>query len=96
MKRLCLMFSASMVLAASVAGVAASGASAYDEEQARAASSMYATLHFHGFPYWWGCDASGKNKAGEAQWYCWGYFEEKSGEWKVNVGPYGEITYESE
>lgn len=28
--------------------------------------------------------------------YCYGYFNEKGGEWKVNLGPYGGITYAQE
>ncbi|MFZ2051125.1 MAG: hypothetical protein WB698_06185 [Solirubrobacteraceae bacterium] len=92
MKKLCLMAG---VLTTFVFGVTATVASAYTNEQATKAADNYAKAHYfqaeNGY-----CEASGKNKEGEAQYYCKGpidaYF---GGEWKVNVGPYGEITYAS-
>lgn len=77
-------------------GAMASVASAYTNEQATKIADNYAKAHYfqaeNGY-----CEASGKNKAGEAQYYRKGpidaYF---GGEWKVNVGPYGAITYASE
>jgi hypothetical protein len=85
-----------LALAVSVIGASPAGALAYTNEQARTAAENYASSHFSGGPYVWQCNASGKNKAGEAQYYCYGYFNFKGGEWKVNVGPYGEITYAQE
>lgn len=35
------------------------------------------------------CEYSGKKEAGKAEWYCYGYAQQ----WRVNVGPNGEITY---
>jgi hypothetical protein len=96
MKRVLLLTTVALVLAASIIGAGASSALAYTKEQARAAAENYASHHFSGEPYVWDCNSSGKNKAGEAQWYCYGYFNQKPGEWKVNVGPYGEITYAKE
>jgi hypothetical protein len=96
MKRMLLVGAIAVVALASLVGPMASSALAYTKEQARSAAENYASSHFSGEPYVWDCNSSGKNKAGEAQWYCYGYFNQKSGEWKVNVGPYGEITYAKE
>lgn len=93
MKKLILIISLCSALAM---GIAATSAFAYTKGQAEADANSYAKSHYfqaeNGY-----CEASGKNKAGEAQWYCAGpidhYF---GGEWHVNVGPYGEITYARE
>jgi len=76
------------VLAVAALCVLAPVASAVTKSEAGAISNTYAVEH-------WGvgdvehCEASGKNEAGKAQYYCYGYDDQ----WKVNVGPYGEITY---
>lgn len=86
-----------IVLALLVIGaIGAATSSAYTAGQAYTAAQQYADAHFSGGPELDACDESGKNERGVAQWYCWGYFTKKSGEWKVNVGPYGEITYAHE
>ena len=79
-----------------LAGFTGASASALTAGQAYVDAEQYALHHFSGGPELYACNLSGKNKAGEAQYYCWGYFTKKSGEWKVNVGPYGEITYARE
>jgi hypothetical protein len=94
MKRILLVGAVALLVATSLVGVMASSALALTKEQARSEAENYARHHYSGEPYVWDCNASGKNKAGEAQWYCYGYYNQKPGEWKVNVGPYpGEITY---
>jgi hypothetical protein len=76
------------VLSLSILGVLAPVASAVTKGQAGEISNHYAEVT-------WGvgdvehCDPSGKNKVGEAQYYCYGYADQ----WRVNVGPNGEITY---
>lgn len=89
MKRLCLTLSVISVLAMAVT---APVASAYTKGQAEAAADSYAQTHYPEATDG-SCTASGKNKAGEAQYYCSGKYEFGTHEWKVNVGPYGEITY---
>jgi hypothetical protein len=96
MKRVCLAFGVALAIAASLTATAVAVEPDYTAGQAYTAAQQYADNHFSGGPELYACDASGKNKAGEAQWYCWGYFTSKGGEWKVNVGPYGEITYAKE
>jgi hypothetical protein len=93
MKRLLLIFGVVVAIAASFTATA----SALTVGQALTESEQYALKHFSGGPYAFSCNASGKNKAGESQWYCWGFFEHKTGEWKINVGPYpNEILYAKE
>jgi hypothetical protein len=75
-----------------IMAVAAPVASAYTKGQAEADANSYAQLHYAEATDG-SCTASGKNKEGEAQYYCSGKFEFGTREWKVNVGPYGEITY---
>ena len=76
------------LLAVSILGVMAPIAAAVTKAEAGAISNHYAEVT-------WGvgdvehCEASGKNEAGHAQYYCYGYGDQ----WMVNVGPYGEITY---
>jgi hypothetical protein len=41
------------------------------------------------------CAPSGKNEKGHAQYYCKGYVRALELEWKINLDPYGEITFES-
>jgi hypothetical protein len=84
-KRIGLIFG---VLAVSVLGVLAPVASAVTKAQAGEISNHYAEVR-------WGvgdvehCPESGKHKVGEAEYYCYGYGDQ----WKVNVGPNGEITW---
>ena len=92
MKRLCLTLSMVVVLASGAIGTAS--ASALTAGQAYTEAQQFADHHFSGGPELIACNPSGKNERGVAQWYCYGYFTQKGGEWKVNVGPYpGEITY---
>jgi hypothetical protein len=90
MKRAILMFS---VVAALFASILAAPALAYTKAQAEQAASEYAQNHYGGSSSRASCTASGKNKAGEAQYYCHGTYNFGANEYKVNVGPYGEITY---
>jgi len=89
MKRLFLMVGVISVL---IMSVTASVASAYTKGQAEATADNYAQLHYTGATNG-SCTASGKNKAGEAQYYCSGKYNFGANTWKINVGPYGEITY---
>jgi hypothetical protein len=89
MKKLLLMLSVIAVLAM---GITASVALAYTKGQAEATADNYAQLHYPEAQDG-SCTASGKNVKGEAQYYCSGTYEFGTHEWKVNVGPYGEITY---
>jgi hypothetical protein len=95
-KRIFLTCAVALALTAGMTQVAGAVEPEYTAGQAYTAAQQYADNHFSGGPELYACDESGKNKAGEAQWYCWGYFTSKGGEWKVNVGPYGEITYAKE
>jgi hypothetical protein len=75
--------------------VAASPASALVKANAEEVAYDYALVHYE-FVYFPGCVPSGKNKKNEAQWYCAGKFQNRGGEYHINVGPYGEITYHQE
>lgn len=92
MKRAIVTFS---VVAAMCGSVLASAgpAFAYTKGQAVQAATSYADLHYGASSSEAVCDASGKNKAGEAQYYCYGTYDFGAYEYKINVGPYGEITY---
>jgi uncharacterized membrane protein len=81
------------VLAALFASILAAPALAYTKAQAEQAASEYAQGHYGGSSSRASCTASGKNKKGEAQYYCSGTYNFGNNEYKVNVGPYGEITY---
>lgn len=97
MKRLRVSLTLSIVALVCVAGlITASGAMAWTKKAAEETANDYAQIHFPGFPYLQGCQESGKNEKGVAQWYCWGNYHNRNKEWHVNVGPYGEITYAHE
>ncbi|HSZ13090.1 MAG TPA: hypothetical protein VK790_03540 [Solirubrobacteraceae bacterium] len=96
MRRSLRTLSATLVCAVVVLGIVATPTMAYTHEQAWKDAKEYALHHFSGGPFEDECEPSGKNKQGEAQWYCYGSFLEKGGQWHVNVGPYGEITYARE
>ena len=86
-KRMLLVLSVMCVVAASIVAPAAM---AWTKGAAEQTSFEYAQNHYLGAQYG-SCTSSGKNKRGEAQWYCSG--KDFAGTWHVNVGPYGEITY---
>jgi hypothetical protein len=89
MKRMLLIFSVISVL---IMGITASVALAYTKGQAEATADNYAQLHYLAATNG-SCTASGKNEAHHAQWYCSGKYNFGANEWKINVDPYGEITY---
>lgn len=81
------------VLAALFASVLTVPALAYTKGQAEQDASEYAQNHYGASSSRASCTASGKNKAGEAQYYCSGTYNFGANSYKINVGPYGEITY---
>lgn len=90
MRRLIVLFG---VVAALFASVLATPALAYTKAQAEQDASEYAQSHYGASSSRASCASSGKNKKGEAQYYCSGTYNFGANEYKINVGPYGEITY---
>lgn len=91
MRRLILMLS---VLALVACSVAAPSALAYTKAQAEGRSLEDAQNKWGGTATLKGCSASGKNEKGVAQYYCNGNLNFGAEEWKINLDPYGTITYE--
>jgi hypothetical protein len=90
MKRLIPLLS---VLAVTAFGALAPSVLAYTEPQALARAEEDAQNKWGGTATIKECVNSGKNQEGVAQWYCNGTVN-FSEEWKINLDPYGTITYE--
>ena len=95
MRTTCIKFGIVLACFAGTAASLAPTALATYKVRAEEIATGYAEVHYS-FPTPSSCVASGKNERGVAQYYCSGKFQNRGGEYHINVGPYEEITYQKE